>query len=44
MAKAWPSIRSRQLVIVRLGLTPASYHYQPDSLAKALLDAAKQPP
>jgi CubicO group peptidase (beta-lactamase class C family) len=34
-------IRSRRLVIVRLGLTPSSDHYQPDSLAKAILDAAK---
>jgi CubicO group peptidase (beta-lactamase class C family) len=34
-------IPSRQLVIVRLGLTPARDHYQPQPLVKALLDAAK---
>jgi len=33
-------IPSRQLVIVRLGLTPASDHYHPQSLVKAILDAA----
>jgi len=32
-------IRSRALVIVRLGLTPSSVHYQPDPLVKAVLDA-----
>lgn len=35
-------IRSRGLVIVRLGLTPSGAHYQPDSLAKAILDASNQ--
>ncbi len=35
-------IRSRELVIVRLGLTPSSDHYQPDSLVKAILDASSQ--
>jgi CubicO group peptidase (beta-lactamase class C family) len=34
-------IRSRNLVVVRLGLTPASTHYQPQPLVKALLDGAK---
>ena len=32
-------IPSRQLVIVRLGLTPARDHYQPEPLVKALLGA-----
>jgi len=32
-------IPSRQLVIVRLGLTPARDHYQPQRLVKAVLDA-----
>jgi len=32
-------IPSRQLVIVRLGLTPASTHYSPQPLVKAVLDA-----
>jgi CubicO group peptidase (beta-lactamase class C family) len=32
-------IRSRELVIVRLGLTPSSLHYQPEFLVKAILDA-----
>ena len=32
-------IRSRDLVIVRLGLTPSSLHYQPEFLVKAILDA-----
>jgi len=32
-------IPSRQLVIVRLGLTPARDHYAPQPLAKAILDA-----
>ncbi len=32
-------IRSRELVIVRLGLTPSSLHYQPQSLVKAILHA-----
>jgi CubicO group peptidase (beta-lactamase class C family) len=35
-------IRSRELVIVRLGLTPSSQHYQPDPLVKAILDASSQ--
>lgn len=34
-------IPSRELVIVRLGLTPASDHYQPQPLVKAVLDATK---
>ena len=34
-------IRSRELVVVRLGLTPEYDHYQPQPLVKALLDAAK---
>jgi CubicO group peptidase (beta-lactamase class C family) len=34
-------IRSRALVVVRLGLTPGYDHYQPQPLVKALLDAAK---
>ena len=32
-------IPSRRLAVVRLGLTPASNHYQPQPLIKALLDA-----
>jgi CubicO group peptidase (beta-lactamase class C family) len=32
-------IRSRELVIVRLGLTPSSDRYSPDPLVKAVLDA-----
>jgi CubicO group peptidase (beta-lactamase class C family) len=35
-------IPSRQLLIVRLGLTPSRDHYQPQPLVKALLDAAPQ--
>ena len=34
-------IRSRELVVVRLGLTPEYDHYQPQPLVKAILDAAK---
>jgi CubicO group peptidase (beta-lactamase class C family) len=34
-------IPSRQLVIVRLGLTPASEHYLPQPLVKAILDASR---
>jgi CubicO group peptidase (beta-lactamase class C family) len=34
-------IPSRQLVIVRLGLTPWRDHYQPQPLVKAVLDAAR---
>jgi CubicO group peptidase (beta-lactamase class C family) len=33
-------IPSRELVVVRLGLTPARDHYQPQPLVKAVLDAA----
>ena len=32
---------SRQLAVVRLGLTPASDHYQPQPLIKAILEATK---
>jgi CubicO group peptidase (beta-lactamase class C family) len=35
-------IPSRELVIVRLGLTPARAHYQPQPLVKAVLDAVHQ--
>jgi CubicO group peptidase (beta-lactamase class C family) len=34
-------IPSRELAVVRLGLTPALHHYQPQPLVKAVLDAAK---
>jgi CubicO group peptidase (beta-lactamase class C family) len=34
-------IPSRALVVVRLGLTPARDHYQPQPLLKALLEATK---
>jgi CubicO group peptidase (beta-lactamase class C family) len=34
-------IPSRDMVIVRLGLTPSRDHYQPQPLVKAVLDAAK---
>jgi CubicO group peptidase (beta-lactamase class C family) len=34
-------IPSRQLVVVRLGLTPWREHYQPQPLVKALLDATQ---
>jgi CubicO group peptidase (beta-lactamase class C family) len=34
-------IPSRQLVVVRLGLTPWREHYQPQPLLKAILDAAR---
>jgi CubicO group peptidase (beta-lactamase class C family) len=34
-------IRSRELVIVRLGVTPRRTHYQPQPLVKAILDAVK---
>jgi CubicO group peptidase (beta-lactamase class C family) len=34
-------IPSRELVIVRLGLTPARNHYQPQPLVKAVLDAMR---
>jgi CubicO group peptidase (beta-lactamase class C family) len=34
-------MRSRDMVVVRLGLTPSSEHYQPQPLVKALLEAAK---
>ncbi len=36
-------IPSRQLVIVRLGLTPASDGYRPQPLVKAILDATRSP-
>jgi CubicO group peptidase (beta-lactamase class C family) len=32
-------IRSRQLVVVRLGLTPVTDHYSPQALVKAVLEA-----
>jgi CubicO group peptidase (beta-lactamase class C family) len=32
-------IRSRQLIIVRLGLTPGADHYSPQALVKAVLEA-----
>jgi CubicO group peptidase (beta-lactamase class C family) len=35
-------IRSRQLVIVRLGITPSRDHYQPDPLVKSILGALNQ--
>jgi CubicO group peptidase (beta-lactamase class C family) len=35
-------IPSRQLVIVRLGLTPARDHYHPQPLVKAILDATRR--
>jgi CubicO group peptidase (beta-lactamase class C family) len=35
-------IPSRQLVIVRLGLTPARDHYRPQPLVKAILDATRR--
>jgi CubicO group peptidase (beta-lactamase class C family) len=35
-------IPSRQLLIVRLGLTPARDHYQPQPLVKAVLDATRR--
>jgi CubicO group peptidase (beta-lactamase class C family) len=34
-------IPSRELVIVRLGLTPSRDHYQPQPLAKAILEATQ---
>ena len=37
-------IPSRGLVVVRLGLTPARDHYQPQPLLEALLDATKSTP
>ena len=33
-------IRSREMVIVRLALTPSRDHYQPDSLVKAILETS----
>ena len=36
-------IKSRQLVIVRLGLTPYDAGYSPQSLVKAILEATKTP-
>jgi CubicO group peptidase (beta-lactamase class C family) len=35
-------IPSRDMVVVRLGLTPSHDHYQPQPLVKAVLDAANQ--
>jgi CubicO group peptidase (beta-lactamase class C family) len=37
-------IRSRQLVIVRLGLTPRAEHYSTQPLLKAVLEATQPPP
>ena len=37
--KAPPSFPRAELIVVRLGLTPARDHYQPQPLVKALLDA-----
>jgi CubicO group peptidase (beta-lactamase class C family) len=34
-------IPSRQVVIVRMGLTPAREHYQPEPLVRAVLDATR---
>jgi CubicO group peptidase (beta-lactamase class C family) len=34
-------VPSRELVVVRLGLTPARLHYRPQTLVKALLDAIR---
>ncbi len=34
-------IPSRQVVIVRMGLTPAREHYQPEPLVRAALDAIR---
>jgi CubicO group peptidase (beta-lactamase class C family) len=34
-------IPSREMVVVRLGLTPSGEHYQPQPLIKALLDAVR---
>jgi CubicO group peptidase (beta-lactamase class C family) len=36
-------IKSRQLVIVRLGLTPVSAGYSPQALVKAILEATRTP-
>jgi CubicO group peptidase (beta-lactamase class C family) len=36
-------IRSRQLVIVRLGLTPVADHYTPQALVQAVLEATQAP-
>ena len=36
-------IPSRQLVVVRLGLTPESQHYQPQPLVRAALESATSP-
>ena len=35
-------IRSRPVVVVRLGLTPARHHYPPQPRVKALLDARRR--
>jgi hypothetical protein len=34
-------IRSRQLVVLRMGLTPARYRYVPEPLVKSILDATQ---
>jgi CubicO group peptidase (beta-lactamase class C family) len=34
-------IRSRQLVIVRMGLTPEHEHYRPEPLVRAVLEAVR---
>ena len=34
-------MRSRDMLVVRMGLTPARLHYEPRPLVKALLDALK---
>jgi CubicO group peptidase (beta-lactamase class C family) len=36
-------IRSRQLVIVRMGLTPLAEHYTPQALVQAVLEATQAP-
>jgi CubicO group peptidase (beta-lactamase class C family) len=35
-------MRSRQLIVVRLGLTPYAAHYSPQPLVKAILEATRQ--
>jgi CubicO group peptidase (beta-lactamase class C family) len=35
-------MRSRQLIVVRLGLTPYAAHYSPQPLVKAILEATQQ--
>jgi hypothetical protein len=34
-------MRSRQMVILRMGLTPERYRYVPEPLVKSILDATK---